>query len=129
MLASEVSTRRSGLPERLKVFDHSSAPAGSTAARQRHRISNPMRFINLLCRADTPQPQLVRRRYAALVRLVPGKAGFAVGAHSLLLAAPDEVGEANEGAFRERQIQQTGTGREGRTQADLLREQEGREGP
>src|ERR1700730_602300 len=73
MLASEVSTRRSGLPVRVNVFDHSSARARSPVAKHRTRITNPIRFIEILLPGKHTATQPLRRGYAGFVRLVPRK--------------------------------------------------------
>src|SRR6266851_6760948 len=123
MLASDVSTRRSGFPVRLNVFDHSSARARSPVAKHRTRITNPMRFIETLPPGKHTSTQPLRRGYARFVRLVPWKFG----------RLPSEVwpcvGQTNQSSFRKWHIQQPRARREGRSQPDLLHEQERCDGP
>src|SRR5712671_8078305 len=123
MLASEVSTRKSGLPVRLNVFAHSSARARSPVAKHRIRTTNPMSFIETFPPGEHTSTQPLRRGYARFVRLVPWKF------RRLLANVRPGVGQANQGSLRKWHIQESRAGRESSPQPDLLHEQERRYGP
>src|SRR5215469_411303 len=85
ILASEVSTRKSGLPVRLYVLVHSSARADRVLIKQSTNTATETRvnvdFIRILRPGKHTFVRPVRVVYAPGVRLVPAK--FAIGPRRL----------------------------------------------